>query len=285
MLAHFPPRLVKAFKRVDFRALCEVRIRQNKKVLLIYNNGFKTLDITLSAEEIEEIVYSACKKSIYSYEEQIKRGYVTTESGVRIGLGGEFVIKDDEVLTIKNFSSLCIRFPHQICGFATPFVKNYYNGGSVLVISKSGAGKTTFIRDFSREVNLKFQINTVIIDERNEIAALNNGTTFDLGENVDILTYSTKNYGFNQAVRTLNPALIITDELMNEDDINGVNTAILSGVDVIATIHAKSLNNALNKNFIKPYKNLFDYYILIEFISGKRVVTAYNKSGEELCKY
>ncbi len=285
MLNYLPNRLVKTLKKVNLNLVCEIRFRQNSKILLNLDGKLVLLNEIVTREEIEEIVYNACKKSIYSYEEQIKRGYITTENGVRIGLCGEFVTKNDEVITIKNFSSLCIRFPHEKCGFALNFVDKVYNGGSVLVISKSGVGKTTFIRDFSRCINLKNCINTIIIDERNEIVASYSGARFDVGETVDVLTYSNKAYGFNQAIRTLNPSLIITDELMTESDIKGVETAVLSGVDVVATIHANSLSDVRNKDFIKNYVNLFKYYVLLEIIDGKRVVAVFNESGEKICSY
>lgn len=282
MLNYLPSRLQKQLKTLNLNGLQELRLRQNKKILAILSGKLITINAIPLKEEIEEIVYNVCKKSIYSYEEQIKRGFITVNSGVRIGLCGEFVIKDDAVFTIKNFSSLCIRFPHEIKDFAKPFAINEYKGGSVLVISKSGVGKTTFIRDFSRCVSLKGTVNTIVIDERNEIVADNQ---FDVGEYVDVLTYSNKAYGFNQAIRTLNPSLIITDELMNESDINGVETAILSGVDVVATIHASSISDAFSKDFMKDKRSLFKYLILLEVEENKRVVTAFNNKAEILCRY
>ena len=285
MLNYFPIHIAKLLKNINFNNVYEIRIRQNKKIVIITSNGKTILNAYLKQNEIEEIVYNACKKSIYSFEEQIKRGYVTTKNGVRIGLAGEFVVENGKIITIKNFTSLCIRFPHEIIGVASKFVSTIYDDGSVLVISKSGVGKTTFIRDFSRLINERNSLNTIIIDERNEIVAINESGGFNVGDSVDVLTYTTKSYGFNQAVRTLNPDLIITDELMSEEDVNGVLTAILSGVKVVATIHAKNLNDALNKEFMKKINNMFDYYVLLEIIEGKRVSTIYDKNKEILCRY
>lgn len=285
MLKYFPIHIAKAFKAINFNNVYEIRIRQNKKIAIITNNGKTLLNASLKQNEIEEIVYNACKKSIYSFEEQIKRGYVTTENGVRIGLAGEFVVENGKILTIKKFSSLCIRFPHEILNVALKFVSTIYDDGSVLVISKSGVGKTTFIRDFSRIINEQNSLNTIIIDERNEIVAINDTCGFNVGDSVDVLTYTTKSYGFNQAIRTLNPDLIITDELMSEEDVNGVLTAVLSGVKVVATIHAKNLNDALNKEFMKKANNTFDYYVLLEIIDGKRLTTIYDKNKDIICRY
>ncbi|MBR5439661.1 MAG: Flp pilus assembly complex ATPase component TadA [Clostridia bacterium] len=285
MLRYLPSRILKALKHVNFNNVYELRLRQNKPISINENGKLYYINTLVTHEEIEEIVYNLCKKSIYSFEEQIKRGYVTTENGIRVGLSGEFVINNNSVQTIKNFTSLSIRFPHQIMNFASKFVNEIYNDGSVLVISKSGVGKTTFIRDFSRCLNKKKNINTIIIDERNEIASFNDSFSFDVGTNVDVLTYCNKNFGFNQAIRTLNPDVIITDELMSVEDINGVIMAILSGVNVTATIHAKSLSDALNKDFMRGAINLFNYYVLIENTGSNRILTIFDGKGKEICKY
>ncbi len=285
MLNYLPSRILKELNKIGLNNICELRLRQNKPVTACINGQNVFLKSTINGQEIEDIVYNACKKSIYSYEEQIKRGFIATDTGVRIGLSGEFVLNNGVVQTIKNFSSLCVRFPREINGFADNFVNNLYDDGSVLVISKSGVGKTTFIRDFARCISLKKLINVVIIDERNEICAQNNGSTFNVGNSADVLTFANKSYGFNQAIRTLNPNLIITDELMNFDDVTGVTTAILSGVDVIATIHAKNVSDALKKQFMSCAKNLFKYYVLLDKDNKNRTVTIYNQRLEKLWAY
>ena len=221
--------------------------------------------------------------SVYSYDNQIKQGFITTDNGERIGLSGEFVFKGNEVQSIRNFTSLCIRIPCAVNGVSKEFFNSIYKGGSVLVVSETGVGKTTFIRDFCK--NLSNQANVVLIDERNEIAGKNQFFYFDVGENTDVLTYSTKSYGFNQAIRTLNPTYIVTDELMTEDDVNGVNFAISCGVNVIATIHSDSVNRLKSKKYFERLlsEKCFSYYLLLKNQNAKRTIDVYNHELRFIC--
>ncbi len=284
MLEYLPKRLLKVVKTVNISFLYELRLRVNSCLHANINGNNVVLggDI-VTKQDIEDVVYTLCKKSIYSYEEQIKRGFLTSDSGERVGLCGEFVIENGKVKTINNYSSLCIRIPHENLGVSKKFVEEIYKGGSVLVISKTGVGKTTFIRDFCRYLSNKFYKNVTIIDERNEIASKNGESSFDVGNYTDVLTYSSKEYGFNQAVRTLNPNVIVVDELITENDFNGVLNAILSGVDVVATIHAKDVKDALKKPNFTPILNAFDYYVLLENYNQKRTLKVYDKNAELLC--
>ncbi len=284
MLQYLPKRLLKVIKSINVSYLYELRLRQNMPLQANIDGNYVVLGgDAITKNEIEEVVYTVCKKSIYSFEEQIKKGFLTTDFGERIGLCGEFVMENEKVKTVTKYSSLCIRIPHASIGVAQKFVDEIYVGGSVLIISKTGVGKTTYIRDFARCLSKKGFKNVTIIDERNEIACKNGESSFDVGRYTDVLTYSNKEYGFNQAVRTLNPEVIITDELITEDDCNGVLNAILSGVDVVATIHAKSIEDVFLKRNFLPLKNAFNYFVLLENLGGKRIVKAYDKDRNLIC--
>jgi stage III sporulation protein AA len=154
----------------------------------------------------------------------------------------------------------------------------------VLVLSKTGAGKTTFIRDLCKNIS-NDNNNVVLIDERNEIAGKNQSFSFNVGDNTDVLTYSTKLYGFNQAIRTLNPSYVVTDELMSFSDAIGVYTAINSGVSVIATVHCDSVERLKNKEFMAVFieNKVFDYYVLIKIVNCTRKIEVYNKNFDYLC--
>ena len=271
-------------KEYNDENLQELRIRLNKNVKILYSGKIIKLNLIATLSDIEEIVLSACKKSVYSYDNQIKQGFITTDNGERIGLSGEFVFNGENIIAIRNYTSLCVRIPSEVKGVSNDFYNKVYKGGSVLVISKTGVGKTTFIRDLCKNLS-NSQNNVVLIDERNEIASKNENFAFDVGENTDVLTYSNKYYGFNQAVRTLNPSCIITDEIMTEKDVKGVYLAINSGINVVATIHCDSIERLKNKEVIQILiKNkCLEYYTLLKFVNGNRKVEVYNKNLEYLC--
>ncbi len=287
MFEYLPQNLLKELKKFGLNNINEIRIRQNAKVSIISNGKIYKLELYIKGNEvIEEIVFNACKRSIYSYDEDIRNGFITTDSGERIGLSGEFVLKDKLVTAIRKFTSLVIRVPKEIEGVSKEFFNKVYNYKSVLVLSKPGVGKTTFIRDLAKELSINDKGNVVIIDERNEIAP-NNLNNLNLGDNVDVLTYATKNYGFNQALRTLNPNYIVTDELMSDDDVFGVLRAIYGGVNVIATVHADNLDVLYNVTYMKILiKNkVFDNYVLIKDEGGRRKFLVYSQDFNKICSF
>lgn len=284
MLEFLPEKFKLKLKEFNDKNLNEVRIRVDNNVKILYKCKLVKLNLIATLSDIEEILLNACKNSVYSYDNQIKQGFITTDNGERIGLCGEFVFNGENIVSIKNFTSLCVRVPCEVKGVSLNFFNNVYKGGSVLVLSKTGVGKTTFIRDLCRNLS-NAQNNVVLIDERNEIACKNQGFAFDVGENTDILTYSNKHYGFNQGVRALNPSYIITDELMTKSDFVGVYMAINSGVKVVATLHCDSIVSLKNKDNIQPLINekSFDYYLLLKNENGNREIDVFDRNLDYLC--
>ena len=287
MLEYLPQFIIKELKKFNISDINEIRIREDTRISVLLNGVNYKLNVKASRKDIEEIVYKACQYSIYSYEEDIKNGFITTNRGERIGLAGEFVIRNNCIIAIKNFSSLVVRIPKEIDGFSSDFYKKVYDYDSLLVVSKTGAGKTTFIRDLIKNLSNDNVGDIVVIDERNEIASKNNQYYFNLGENVDVLTYSNKSYGFFQAIRSLNPSYIITDELMSLDDSNGVIRAVNSGVKVIATVHASSVSGLNKITFIKPLieNKCFSLFVYIENDKGNRKIVVYDNNLLEICSF
>lgn len=286
MLSFLPEKLSNSIYKIGLYKINEIRIRKNCNVLVVYNDlTKKRLNVKLTSAQIEKIIVSLCNGSIYAFEEQIKNGYITTNLGVRVGISGEFVYNNSKIQTIKNFNSLCIRIPHEIKGVSNNFALNVYNGGSVLIISPSGVGKTTFLRDFIFNLSENLGKNIVVIDERNEIACINSDKSFNLGSNVDVLTYSHKDYGFSQAIRTLNPDVIIADEITTPFDVLGIVSTIYGGTSVVCTVHSDSIDNAYNRKFLSDIKSLkvFDFYVLILYENNIRRYKYFDKNYNEIC--
>lgn len=286
MLSFLPEKLKSTINKLGLECVSEIRIRNLSHVLVVKDGNKCFLEkFILNKKDIEDIILNVCKRSIYSFEGQIKQGFITTDKGVRIGLSGELVYKNEEIASIKNFQSLTIRIPHDCDGVSKEFSSFVYKGGSVLVISPPSVGKTTFLRDFTRYLSNKLLKNVAVVDERNEIACVTGEKSFFLGDMTDVLTYSTKNYGLNQAIRTLNPDVIVLDELVSLADVNSVVTTINGGVDVVATVHAKSIKQLFMRDFTSNLKKLkvFDYYVVINFLDGKRRYDYFDKDFNQLC--
>lgn len=262
-LYFLPENIKNAVAKLDYDKLYELRLRRNAPVKVWYNfkkyylgADFITLDpknaLVCTNENIESIIYTVTEYSLYAANERIKDGFVTTHGGVRLGIGGECVTENGKVVTIKNFSSLCIRFPHEIVGAADKLCEAAFVGGikNLLIISPPGFGKTTLLKDILRRYSDAF--NTLVIDERGELSDC---------PNADFIRFSDKNYAFDYGVRTLAPEIVITDELGSETDWRCVEKASASGVKIIATAHGGSLADITAKSGFKM--GVFERYAVL----------------------
>jgi stage III sporulation protein AA len=129
MLNFLPQNIKIALKLINLQYLYEIRLRADKPIMINFKGKYQYLSssgvterqeraLKCTISDIEECVYRAGDFSIYSVEEQIKQGFLTAEGGVRIGLAGEYVFDKGKPLGMRNFTSLCIRIPHEIHGCA-----------------------------------------------------------------------------------------------------------------------------------------------------------------------
>lgn len=266
MFSFFTENIINALNNINVEILTEIRLRANQPIICFSNNkknylsenGLtldKTKSIICTYGLINKIIEKATENSIYAYNDEIINGYITTNKGVRIGVSGECVFDREKIITIKNYSSLCIRIPHDIIGcsdyvYNKIFQNKLYN---LLIISAPGGGKTTIIKDLIRNFNTSGVNNVLVIDERGELNVM--------GENIDVIKYSNKNYALEYSVKSLAPQFIFLDEISTKKDLFGVGKAINSGVKVVCSMHGDNLENAIN-NFPEIIK-IFDRFLVL----------------------
>ena len=103
----------------------------------------------------------------------------------------------------------------------------------------------------------------------------------DLGDFCDVIVSSTKYDGFINGIRSMGPEIVATDEIGTLDDIKAIEYATCAGVNVLATIHSKNIEELLKKQNIEGIikKKLFDRYIVLSSKNGKGTVEAiYNEN-------
>lgn len=246
--------------------------------------------ITVLSEDIKEAFFKLCHNSVYSHNDELCRGYITLKNGHRAGVCGTVTAQGGKIETIRDISSINLRIAKEVTSFADKLIKEY-TGGGVLICGGPSTGKTTLLRDFARQlasgVKGKF-LKVAIIDSRGEIAASLNGVPMaDLGSTADILTFCPKGQGIEMALRTLNPDIIVFDELGNLQEVKAVEQSFNSGVSVVATAHAGDLKDiyrrkpiarllqsgAINQIVLCDNKNGFSYSVFtLEEIQKSKTV-------------
>lgn len=263
------------------RDIQELRIRQFQPIQICYrgkmielktNSGLYLKPVIADGELIDYIISAATKKSLYAFDEQIKKGYIISENGIRIGLCGTAVNCNDKITFIKDITSLNIRIAHQVMDCSQEIINYIVKNGTVkntLIISPPGAGKTTMLRDLILKLSDVYQVsNIMVVDEKMELFGENG--SYNLGKNIDIMQGADKRFSFYDGIKVMNPTVIATDELITEDDIDGIRFAIYSGVKVLATAHAETIESLKSKtNFEKLFKEkIFERIIVLSKNNG-----------------
>ena len=193
MLDFLPQNVKDAISHVNLKDVYEIRIRAEKPITVNYLGSYHYLSgygvtslrekaLKCSVEDIADCVFKAGNYSVYSVEEQLKRGFITAECGERIGIAGEYVFEKGQPFALRNFSSLCIRVPHDVIGCGEEIYQRCMSDRvrNLLIASPPGLGKTTILRDFARILGEKSKLNVLICDERGEISAGKTGETCDV---------------------------------------------------------------------------------------------------------
>ena len=265
--------------KVNLKAVNEIRFRADKPILISMGGKSYFLSekgVSSSLSEalysskivIEDIIFRASECSIYSVNEQIKRGYIITENGLRIGIGGNVVEENGQVKTMTNFNSINIRIPHIVKNCSLSAFSNIVHDGIIentLIISPPGCGKTTFLRDFVMQLSERNLLyNVLLLDERGELDTNLSANFFDK------IAFSSKKMGFENGIRALSPDLIVTDEVGQEEDVDAILYASTCGVKILASTHADSMETFLKKDLFQKLikEKVFKRYVLLSKRNG-----------------
>lgn len=227
----------------------------------IKDNGLTTSSVacpTMSQDDINNCINRACDNSIFAFEQQLVKGYMTIDGGVRIGVAGDIVSGNEGVHCFSRYTSVCIRFPHHIANCSIMVDDQQCN---TIIIGPPGSGKTTMLRDLVCRMSSKY--NCVVIDDRGEISGCD---SFDkLATNVDIIRWGDRTYSMLLAIRSLTPQCIFTDELETRQyDI--LKLAMTSGVYIYSTVHGHDVSVLLA---FKQKGIIFDRAIILPYRVGQ----------------
>lgn len=242
--------------------LQELRLRINAPPQLRLSHGILIMNRTVSAEDLRFCIDVATKYSPWSVSSASKC-YYTAQGGHRIGLCGNVLVSDGQVVGVQELSSLSIRVARDFPGLAKELSELT---GSVLIIGKPGSGKTTILRDYIRQLSLNCNNCVTVVDERQEIFPFIDGSfCFNVGVNTDILSGCGKAAGIEAALRNTGPTVIAVDEITAAEDCSALVHAGWCGVDLIATAHAGSREDLFCRPVYRPLveTHLFDNLLIM----------------------
>ena len=265
LLRYLPRQLALALKNVDSSAVREVRLRREQPLMLSTASGemFVLRDgqlsavrcpsvVTASEADLEETVLRLCGYAVHTHQEELRAGYVTTESGLRVGVGGTVSVVDGKTITVGAITSLCVRVSRSHHGCSAELCRLLQQEGelrSMLLCGQPSSGKTSLLRDMAKRLSEGSdgrRWRVTVVDERGELSYGD-----ELGY-CDVIRGCPKPEGIRRAIRLFAPDIVIFDEWGTAEETAAVLDALPCGVAVATSCHAGTLQAICDRPVLSP---------------------------------
>jgi stage III sporulation protein AA len=293
------------------RTLEEIRIREYRPLEIIYSDQYRFVSklgelverpeqaFCPSKEDCVKLIDLLSNHSLYTMEEQLRRGFITVRGGHRVGIAGKVVLDKGSIRHIRDITCFNIRIAREIPNIGTsvlPYLLDMplRSIHQTLIVSPPQQGKTTLLRDLARLISygtltLAFPwsgLKVAIVDERSELAACIDGVpSFDMGPRTDVLDACPKAEGMMMMIRSMSPDVIVVDEIGSEQDASSIHEAMYAGIRVLATAHGRDIEDILRKPVLRELldEQLFTRIVVLGKRSGTiSPVQVYDRAGRRL---
>lgn len=252
----------------------EIRIRIMKRVEVIIAGKPIYLPYEVTYDDTINLLNELSNYSIYTLEEELRKGYITVKGGHRVGLSGRVITENGRVKAIRDVTSFNIRIAKERIGISERYIPYLYDGNwlNTLIIGPPQTGKTTLLRDFARVISSGYkQIEAkkvCIVDERSEIAGCVQGVPqHQFGERLDVLDACPKAEGMMMMIRSMSPDVLIVDEIGTKEDAVAVMEAVHAGVQLLVSVHGHHASELKNRPSLKM---LFEAKVFDRFLELSR---------------
>lgn len=253
IIAFLPKKIAEQLQRIPpkiLKDLEEIRVRISRPIELTARGVPYFLPYIVDSEDAVHLLNKISHFSIYTLEEELKRGYITIEGGHRVGLAGKVILEQGKVKAIRDISSFNIRIAREKVGIAQKLIPRIYRDGwlHTMIIGPPQTGKTTLLRDIARIISSGDPGSDLpaskvgIVDERSEIAGCVNGIPqMTFGNRIDVLDACPKAEGMMMMIRSMSPEVLVVDEIGRHEDAEAIMEAVNAGIKLIMTTHGNSL--------------------------------------------
>lgn len=275
----------------------EIRIRIDRPLELIiegepfYPNGY-----IVTKQDGLNLLNKLSDYSIYTLEEELRRGFITVRGGHRVGLAGKVITEKGQVKAIRDITSYNIRIAKEKIGICDPLIPYLFTGKwmNTMIIGSPQTGKTTLLRDIARVMSTgnydrhlpSFKVG--IVDERSEIAGCLKGIPqHHFGPRIDVLDACPKAEGMMMLIRSMSPDILIVDEIGRTEDADAILEAVNAGVALFVSVHGSTIEDLYKRPSIRPLIELqvFERFVELSRADGPGTISAIrNKNGEAIYK-
>jgi stage III sporulation protein AA len=272
----------------------EIRIRIDRPLELMIKGVPNFPSYIVQKEDGVHLLNKLSQYSLYTMEEELKRGYVTIKGGHRVGLAGRVVTEKGSVKMIRDVTSFNIRIAKEKIGIATKLIPYVYQNRwkNTMIIGPPQTGKTTLLRDLARVISIGVKEKGIssykvgIVDERSEIAGSVKGIPqYSFGTRIDVLDACPKAEGMMMMIRSMSPEVIVVDEIGRTEDTEAIIEAVNAGVQLVVTVHGYEYSDLLKRPSMREIveAKVFQRFVILSRDQGPGTIkNIRDSSGKEL---